>query len=247
MLEAKGPHFPAPLKTPADLSRLNYKVDVNKELSYVFEAITLTRHKLNGQVPLFGFAGGPWTLMAYMIEGGGSKSFSKGFSFCFFFFFFSLSIFKYFLFLAAKAWLYLHKEKSKELLQLLADVTARYLIGQVAAGAQILQVFESWAGELGKDLFDEFCLPYVIYILKKVKEGLAELGLEPVPMVIFAKGAHYALETLSKSGYDVVGVDYTMEPREARLQSDNKVTLQGNLDPCALYGPPEEIAKEVRK
>jgi len=248
MLEAKGPHFPNPLRHPDDLARLKTDVDVKVELGYVFEAITLTRHKLEGKVPLFGFAGGPWTLMAYMIEGGGSKTFSKGegsphtpFSCT------RVSSCSTPPFSAAKAWLYLHKEKSKQLLQLLADVTANYLIGQVAAGAQILQLFESWAGELGKAQFDEFCLPYAIQILNRVKSGVQALGLDPVPMVIFAKGAHYALESLASSGFDVVGLDWTIEPREARLQTDDKVTLQGNLDPCVLYGPPEVIKNEVQK
>jgi len=153
-------------------------------------------------------------------------------------------------------------------------VTANYLIGQAAAGAQILQVFESWAGELSKEMFDEFCLPYAVQILTKVRDGLKALDLAQVPMVIFAKGfglfflskksffpmflisdspcgcgtgAHYAIESLSTSGYDVVGVDWTMEPREARLQSDDKVTLQGNLDPCALYGSGEVIRAEVKR
>lgn len=223
MQAAKGPHFPNPLKTPSDVKKLTKNVDVKKELGYVFEAITLTRHKLEGKVPLFGFAGGPWTLMAYMIEGGGSKTFSK-----------------------AKTWLFAHKKESKELLQLLTDVTVQYLIGQVEAGAQILQVFESWAGELSKEAFDEFSFPYLAEIATKVKEGAKALGVD-IPMIVFAKGAHYALEELADTEYDVVGLDWTIEPREARLQTDNKVSLQGNLDPCVLYAPPEEIKTHVRK
>uniref|UniRef100_A0AAQ4QQI0 Uroporphyrinogen decarboxylase n=1 Tax=Gasterosteus aculeatus aculeatus TaxID=481459 RepID=A0AAQ4QQI0_GASAC len=178
MVAGKGPTFPDPLKEPEDLQRLQVKVDVAKELGYVFKAITLTRHKIEGKVPLIGFTGAPWTLMSYMIEGGGSRTFSK-----------------------AKSWLYRHPEASHMLLRMLTDVIVEYLLGQVAAGAQI----------------------------------------------VFAKDAHYSLEDLSQSRYEVVGLDWTIDPQSARERTGGKVSLQGNMDPCALYAPKERISEIVKK
>ncbi|KAG7524981.1 uroporphyrinogen decarboxylase [Solea senegalensis] len=161
MVAGKGPTFPEPLKEPEDLQKLRVKVDVDKELGYVFKAITLTRHKIEGKVPLIGFTGAPWTLMSYMIEGGGSNTHSK-----------------------AKRWLYQHPESSHMLLKMLTDVIVEYLLGQVAAGAQALQVFESHAGILGPVEFKEFSLPYLRDIARRVKDKLKEAG-QDVPM-----GAH---------------------------------------------------------
>ncbi|KAG7258074.1 hypothetical protein CRUP_002375 [Coryphaenoides rupestris] len=176
MVPGKGPTFPDPLKDPEDLQRLKTKVDVKKELDYVFKAITLTRHKIEGKVPLIGFSGAPWTLMSYMIEGGGSKTQSR-----------------------AKAWLYRHPEASHMLLKRLTDVVVDYLLGQVAAGAQ---VFESSAGILGPREFKEFALPYMRDIARRVKDQMKEAG-QDVPMIVFAKDVHYALEDLSQSNYEV--------------------------------------------
>ncbi|XP_025062543.1 uroporphyrinogen decarboxylase isoform X2 [Alligator sinensis] len=208
MVPGKGPTFPEPLKEVEDLLKLRPKVDVAAELGYVFEAITLTRHRLEGKVPLIGFSGAPWTLMSYMIEGGGSNTMAK-----------------------AKAWLYRHPEASHRLLRLLADLIVQYLVGQVAAGAQALQLFESHAGHLGPEQFGEFALPYLRDIVQQI---------------VFAKDAHYALEELARSGYDVVGLDWTIQPREARERTGPCVTLQGNLDPCALYAPKERIGELVK-
>jgi len=223
MVPGKGPTFPEPLKEPEDLQRLKTKVDVNKELGYVFKALTLTRHKIEGKVPLIGFTGAPWTLMCYMIEGGGSKTLSK-----------------------AKRWLYRHPEASHMLLKMLTDVVVDYLLGQVAAGAQALQVFESDAGILGPVQFKEFSLPYLRDIARRVKDKLKDSG-QDVPMIVFAKDAHYALEDLSQSYYEVVGLDWTIDPSSARERTGGKVSLQGNMDPCALYGPKERISEIVQK
>lgn len=223
MVAGKGPTFPEPLKEPEDLQLLQPGVDVVKELGYVFRAITLTRHRLEGKVPLIGFTGAPWTLMAYMIEGGGSTTHSK-----------------------AKRWLYRHPEASHLLLRMLTDVIVKYLLGQVAAGAQALQVFESHAGCLGPAEFKEFSLPYLRDIARKVKEKLKESG-QDVPMIVFAKDGHYALEDLSQSHYEVVSLDWTIDPRSARERTGGKVSLQGNMDPCALYAPKERISEIVKK
>ncbi|XP_031973448.1 uroporphyrinogen decarboxylase isoform X2 [Corvus moneduloides] len=159
MVPGKGPTFTEPLKEVEDLLKLRQKVDVTAELGYVFQAITLTRHSLEGKVPLIGFSGAPWTLMSYMIEGGGSTTMAK-----------------------AKSWLYRHPEASHRLLQLLTDVIIDYLVGQVAAGAQALQLFESHAGHLGPELFQDFALPYIRDIAQAVKSKLKEEALPLVPM-----------------------------------------------------------------
>ncbi|KAF6018592.1 UROD [Bugula neritina] len=224
MIPGKGPSFPEPLVNPEDMEKLDFKCDVTKSLSYVYEAITLTRIKIDGQCPLLGFAGAPWTLMGYMIEGGGSKTFSK-----------------------VKKWLYCYPEASHKLLQLLADTIVDHLVAQICAGAQLVQLFESNAGILGPQLFYKFSLPYIRYISKKVKENLTSKGVEHVPMIIFAKDAHYALEELSESNYEVVSLDWTIKPKNARSRCGENVTLQGNLDPCALYASKEEIASIAKE
>jgi uroporphyrinogen decarboxylase len=223
MKPSVGPVLPEPLVTPDDLNRLNSSVNVKESLGYVMEAITLTRQKLEGRVPLIGFSGAPWTLMGYMIEGGGSKTMSK-----------------------SKAWLYRHPEASKKLLSLLTSVVTDYLVEQVAAGAQMLQVFESNAEYLGPETFKEFALPCIKDINKDVKQKLKDRNIEAVPMTIFAKGAHYALPELGKSGYEVVGIDWTVDPKLARELVGPDVTLQGNFDPCALYGRVEDITERAR-
>jgi len=217
-----GPVFDSPLVVPDDIDKLVVP-DVKVALKYVYDAITLTRHKLEGKVPLIGFTGAPWTLMAYMIEGGGSKTQSK-----------------------AKKWLYQYPEASKKLLAMITGVCVDYLVEQVRAGAQLLQVFESNAEYLGPDQFESFAFPFLVQINKQVKEKLAQENLEAVPMTVFAKGGHYALEKLADSGYETVGLDWTIDPVLARKVVGDKVTLQGNFDPPALYSSTEDIDKLVK-
>ncbi|XP_010226429.1 PREDICTED: uroporphyrinogen decarboxylase [Tinamus guttatus] len=224
MTPGKGPTFPEPLKEVEDLLKLRQKVDVTAELGYVFQAITLTRHSLEGKVPLIGFSGAPWTLMSYMIEGGGSTTMAK-----------------------AKSWLYRHPDASHRLLRLLTNIIIDYLVGQVAAGAQALQLFESHAGHLGPEQFQDFALPYIRDIARGVKSKLKSEALPLVPMIVFAKDAHYALADLACAGYEVVGLDWTIRPQDARAQIGKNITLQGNLDPCALYAPKEKIGELVKK
>lgn len=223
MVPEKGPTFDEPLRKAEDLDKLNSKVDVERELGYVFDAITLTRHKLEGKVPLIGFSGAPWTLMFYMVEGGGSSTASK-----------------------SKKWLYTFPEASVKLLNILENVIVDYLVGQVKAGAQLLQLFESHAGILGPNLFFRYAMPRIESIAKRVKQKLTEQKLDPVPMIIFAKDAHFGIKELSTSGYDVVSLDWTIDPAKARIIVDSKVSLQGNLDPCALYSSKEEISIHVK-
>lgn len=215
-----GPVLPEPLVVE-NLKDLKKDGAVSR-LKYVGEAITLTRHKLEGKVPLFGFSGAPWTLMGYMIEGGGSKTLSK-----------------------AKKWLYKYPELSHDLLQLLTDVIIDYLVMQIEAGAQILQIFDSSAEYLNINLYRKFCLPYLKKIANGIKMKVKHLKLEQVPLVLFAKGAHFCLDEQTELGYDIVGIDWTVRPKTAKLLKAKNVTVQGNLDPCALYAPKEELEKLV--
>lgn len=225
MVDKKGPHFPDPLKDPTCgqyRELLERDVDVEKELDYVYKAITLTRQKLNGRVPLYGFCGAPWTLFCYMVEGGGSK-----------------------LFIQVKTWIFKYPEESKKMLDKLAKLCVEYLALQVKAGAQIVQVFDSWAAELSPSSFKDFSLPYLRYISKHLPERLKALKQEQVPMVVFAKGAWYALNDLCDSGYQVVGLDWLQNPDDAVRIAKGRVVLQGNADPGVLYGGKEAITAVV--
>ncbi|KAJ2794815.1 Uroporphyrinogen decarboxylase in heme biosynthesis [Coemansia guatemalensis] len=227
MVPGKGPHLPDPLHTPEDMQRLQdlrKGFSVDRELDYVYKAITNTRHALAGCVPLLGFAGAPWTLMAYMVEGGGSKTFAL-----------------------AKTWLFKYPAAAHELLGRISAVVASFLVGQVRAGAQALQLFESWAGELSPRDFAEFSLPYLARIASHVKSHYPD-----EPLTIFAKGAHYALEQLvQETAFDVISLDWTIEPAvackrvaaaaSAGATSRSSITLQGNLDPTLLFADPETI------
>ncbi|XP_064105205.1 LOW QUALITY PROTEIN: uroporphyrinogen decarboxylase-like [Macrobrachium nipponense] len=224
MKPGEGPVFPSPLRGPEDISRLGSPDDVCTKLNYVFEALTLTRKELQGRAPLIGFSGAPWTIMAYMIEGKGSKTMSN-----------------------AKGWLYRFPDASHKLLKIITDATVSYLVGQVKAGAQILQVFESHAEHLGPYLFREFALPYLKQICDDVKKNVAQLGMEDVPMIVFPKGGHYALKDLAALDYEVIGIDWTVDPTLAREIVGPNKTLQGNLDPCALYAEKKFISNAVKE
>lgn len=223
LISGRGMVIENPLKIPEDVDRLTYPINVYEKLKYVFDAITLTRQNLHGKVPLLGFSGAPWTLMCFMVEGESSSTKSK-----------------------AKFWLYKYPDATKKLLDMLTNVIIDYLVGQIEAGAQMIQLFETLAEYLDKNMFDKYCLPYIKTINSSVKMKLEKKGLPTVPMVIFAKGAHYALEELSKCNYDVISVDWTIQPDIARKFVGTNVTLQGNLDPCALYAPAEELTNITR-
>ena len=237
-----GPHFPNPLITPADAEKLPKVVDVDKELGYVYEAITQTRHALDGEVPLIGFCGAPWTLFSYMIEGGGSKTFQK-----------------------CKAWLFKYPEESKALLNRIADVCVDFLVGQIKAGAQVciyppnifesftvakqlVQVFDSWAGELAPHHFEEFALPSLQRISSGVRAKLAAANVPAVPMTLFPKGQNSQIALCAdRAGYDVIGIDWCIDPEAARRAVGDKVALQGNLDPGLLYGGRDALEREVKR
>jgi uroporphyrinogen decarboxylase len=210
--EGTGPRFQDPIAAPSDLERLR-AVDVERDLAYVLDAIRLTRAELRGRVPLIGFAGAPWTLMSYMVEGSGTKTFAR-----------------------AKRFLVEQPESAHALLRRLAAAVGRFLEAQVAAGAQAVQLFDSWAAALGPRDFREFALPY----LAEAAQPARRAG---VPVIAFAPGAGWALEEIATaSGADVIGVDWQTDAGEARRRlSSMPVALQGNLDPTWLYAPPAEI------
>jgi uroporphyrinogen decarboxylase len=207
MIEAKGPWFENTIKTKADID--NLRIAEAGDLDYVIKALQLTKKELNDRVPLIGFAGAPWTNFAYMIEGSGSKTFSK-----------------------AKQFLYTQPELAHQLLEKITQSTINYLKGQVAAGANILQLFDSWAGVLSEQMFYEFSLKY----MSKICDALSPL----VPITVFAKDAHYAVQKISETSCHSVGLDWTIDPLTARKQAGNK-TLQGNADPCLLYADEKKI------
>jgi len=225
MVKGKGPVLPQPLKDPEHMKRLKKlkDIDVKKDLGYVMQAITLTRHRLEGKVPVIGFSGAPWTLMAYMVQGEGAKSYYK-----------------------AKTWLYKYPHKAHELMEMTAVVIIDYLVAQVEAGAQMLEVFDSWAGDLTQEAFAEFSLPYLKKIATKVKAKLRERKMEVVPMTIFARGADWALEELANSDYDVLSLNWTVNPIDARKQVGSK-SLQGNLEPAVLFADGPRIRSEAAK
>jgi uroporphyrinogen decarboxylase len=213
-----GPRFPKPLRSGADFERLR-GFTPEDELGYVLEALKLTRRELAGRVPLIGFAGAPWTLMSYMVEGGGSKSFSM-----------------------AKRLLVEDPDRAHALLERLAEGVGCFLVAQVKAGAQAVQLFDSWSGALGPDDFREFALPY----LSKSAHLARTAG---APVIVFCPGSGWAMEEIAAAtGADVVGVDWQTDASEARRRLPvSQVTLQGNLDPCWLYASRPVIRQRTHR
>ncbi len=216
--EGTGPRFPEPLRSARDLARLR-QVDVGDDLGYVLDALRLARKNLGGRVPLIGFAGAPWTLMSYMIEGSGTKTFSL-----------------------AKRFLVEQPKVAHTLLERLAATVGRFLEAQVSAGAQAVQLFDSWASALGPRDFREFALPYLAESVRQAKQA-------GVPVIAFAPGAGWALEEIADvTGAQVIGVDWQTDAGEARRRlAGREVALQGNLDPTWLYAEPAAIRDRTHK
>ncbi|MEM6298998.1 MAG: uroporphyrinogen decarboxylase [Bacteroidota bacterium] len=213
MIEKKGPNFPEVVKDEKQVENLRI-ADAESDLGYVLEAIKLTKKELNGRVPLIGFAGAPFTIFCYMVEGSGSKTFSK-----------------------ARRMLYQRPDLAKKLLQKITDSTKGYLQAQVRAGADLIQIFDSWAGILPHEHYLEFSLPYISQLCDAIQD---------VPVTTFAKGAYTARDAMDKLDCQVVGVDWNMPVEETRRLIPSKV-LQGNLDPCVLYGSEKEVVAETKR
>ena len=218
--EGEGPRLARPLRTRADIERLAVP-DPEGELRYVMDAVRLIRRELHDRVPLIGFAGSPWTLACYMVEGAGSSNFSR-----------------------PKALAWDDPQTMHKLLDVVARAVARYLAAQAAAGAQALMVFDTWGGLLPPDLFREFSLRYMAQIAQMLK---SDKVARDVPLVLFSKGANSHLEALADTGCAALGLDWTISLGDARARVGSRVALQGNVDPGVLLASPDAIRAEVKK
>ena len=216
----EGPRFERPVRTAADIARLPVP-DPAVELRYVVDAVALIRRELAGRVPLIGFAGSPWTVATYMVEGGGSKTFG-----------------------AIKRMLYAAPRDLHRLLELLARATILYLNAQIAAGAQAVMLFDTWGGALTPAQFEEFSLQYMAQIAQALTR---RADGRIVPRIAFTKGGGAWLAKIAAIGCDAVGVDWTTDLADARRMVGDRVALQGNLDPAALHAPPEVLRTEARR
>lgn len=210
-----GPRFPKPIRSVEDIDSLR-AIDPNKELRYVMDAIRVSKQRLRDEVPLIGFSGSPWTLATYMVEGKGSKNFRH-----------------------VKEMIFSHPQHAHKLLQRLAHSVAEYLSAQVDAGADVVQIFDTWGGILAQEEFDEFSLRYIQQIVELVKK-------KHVPVIVFCKDCGHSLKKIADIGADVVGLDWTTDIGKARNAVGKKVALQGNLDPTILFSTPGRIERGVR-
>jgi uroporphyrinogen decarboxylase len=215
MEEGKGPSLPKTIQTQKDIDALQVEGTAER-LDYVMKALTLTKQELNGRVPLIGFAGAPWTILCYMVEGKGSKTWDKAKQFCF-----------------------TQPELAHQLLQKITDATIQYLKKQTKSGADVVQVFDSWAGALSPADFQTYAQPYLLQISDALKDD--------APVILFPKGTWHALEHLSKSSASGIGLDWCVTPQMARQLTGNNITLQGNFDPARLLAPIPEIKRAVKE
>ncbi|MGN6492088.1 MAG: uroporphyrinogen decarboxylase [Agriterribacter sp.] len=215
LIESKGPYLPDPIKTSKDLERIKVP-DVHETLQYVFDAIGLIKKELNGRVPLIGFAGAPWTILCYMVQGKGSKTFDE-----------------------AKAFCYTQPALAHQLLEMITNTTIAYLKAQIKAGADTVQIFDSWGGLLSPADFENISLKYIRRIVNALKDE--------APVIVFAKGAWHSLEAMAATEAQGLGIDWCITPEMARTFAGDNVTLQGNFDPAKLLSPIPVIKKEVKQ
>lgn len=213
MVEKRGPWFENTIRSAADVERMI--VAEADGVRYTVDAISMTKKQLDGRVPLIGFAGAPWTIFSYMIEGGGSKTFAS-----------------------AKKFLYTEPVLAHKLLEKITLSTVNYLRGQIEAGADIVQIFDSWAGILSPEQYKEFALPYIAQICDEINE---------VPITVFAKGAFFVRKELGQLNCQTIGLDWNMDITESRSLVGSSKTLQGNLDPCVLYSKDEIIVEKTKE
>ena len=219
-VDGEGPKFERPVRSAGDVARLGVP-DMETELGYVMDAVRVIRRELHDSVPLIGFSGSPWTLACYMVEGGGSKDFAR-----------------------IKAMAFNDPQALHALLSVNTDAVIAYLSAQRAAGAQALQVFDTWGGVLSPAMYREFSLPHLQRIARELERGQ---GAERTPLIVFGRGNGAYLEELADTGAEGVGVDWLVELGEAARRTGGRVALQGNLDPTTLYGSPEAVRREVRR
>lgn len=216
--EGEGPGFPEPLRSKSDVEGLR-RPDPEVELRYVMDAVRMVRRELAGSVPLIGFAGSPWTLATYMVEGGSSSHYRF-----------------------VKGMMFAKPALMHSLLAQLADNVRDYLNAQIRAGAQAVMIFDTWGGVLSARDYEPFSLQY----MTRIVEGLErESHGRQVPVILFTKGGGAWLEKIAESGCDAVGIDWTVDIGDARRRIGNQVAIQGNLDPCTLYASPQRIRHEV--
>ncbi len=214
----EGPRFKKTIRTKEDIESLPV-TNAEKDLGYVLNAVKTIRKEINGRVPLIGFSGSPWTLATYMVEGGSSKDFRR-----------------------TKALIYDQPELAHLLLDKIADSVIDYLNAQIRAGAQAVQIFDSWGGALSHDAYREFSLAP----MNKIVQGLIkEHDGRKVPVILFTKGGGQWLEPMVDTGVDCLGLDWTTDIGVARERVGSSVSLQGNMDPAVLYAKPERIRQEV--
>jgi uroporphyrinogen decarboxylase len=213
-VESTGPIFPKTIENSTDVQKLFDGPEIVSHLRYVTDALDIVKRDLNGRVPLIGFAGAPFTIFCYMVEGRGSKTFSK-----------------------AKKMLYTQPDLAHALLQKITNATLQYLQAQITHGADLVQIFDSWAGILSPDQYEVFSLPYINQLCN---------GIEGTPKTVFAKGAFFARTWFNTLKCNVVGLDWNMDIAESKAMLPTK-TLQGNMDPCVLYASFAEIEKETKK
>ena len=216
----EGPRFRKTVRTEQDIAALP-QPNIEADLDYVVKAVSTIRAALNGSVPLIGFSGSPWTLATYMVEGGSSKDFRH-----------------------LKAMVYSQPELAHALLDKLAQAVTAYLNAQIVAGAQAVQIFDTWGGALSAEAYQEFSLRY----MKQIVDGLIrEHDGRKVPVILFTKNGGLWLESMANTGCDALGLDWTINIGEARRRVGQQVALQGNMDPAVLYASPDAIRREVKR
>jgi len=216
--EGEGPKFKTPVRTAADVDKL-FVPDPEQELKYVMDAVRLIRKNLEGQVPLIGFSGSPWTLATYMVEGSSSKTFSK-----------------------VKGMMFEQPKLMHKMLDKLAQSVACYLNAQIAAGAQAVMLFDTWGGALGSEEYAEFSLYYAQQVRSLLNTNIAG---ETIPTVLFTKGGGQWLESMAETGFDALGLDWQTDIKLARARVGERVALQGNMDPITLYAGPDVVRQKV--
>jgi uroporphyrinogen decarboxylase len=218
--EGVGPRFERPLRRREEIEKLGIP-DPEIDLGYVMDAVRIIRRELDGRVPLIGFAGSPWTLATYMVEGQGSKDFSL-----------------------VKKLLYEDPGSADLLLSKVADAVSAYLTAQARAGAQALMIFDTWGGVLTTRDYENYSLKYMRNIVRALDR---DLGQDRPPVILFTKGGGLWLEKIANSGCDAVGLDWTIDIDDARKRIGNRVALQGNMDPNILYASPVRVQREVAR